>query len=165
MIAVEIREADFDVGAEYNHIKESATGAGAVVFFVGLVRDLYVADDPTETVDYIELQHYSGMTETLCEQICREAADRFSVEHIRVVHRVGKLKGGDQIVFVASASPHRKSAFDAAQYVMDYLKTRATLWKKEVGTRGDNWVGMKSSDKEAVVRWQTPESAPRKPIG
>lgn len=156
MIAVEITEADFDVGTEYNKVRALASGAGAIVFFVGLVRDLYAVDEPNETVDYIELQHYAGMTESLCEQICREAIGRFSVHHIRVVHRVGKLTGGDQIVFVASASPHRKSAFDAAQYVMDYLKTRATLWKKEVGTRGDNWVGMKTSDKEAVERWQCP---------
>ena len=149
---VVICHSDFDVGEQYRAVAQAAPQAGAIVFFVGLVRDLY---SPTEKaqVDFIELEHYAGMTETLCTAIIDEAWQRFGFDSARIVHRVGKLEAGDQIVFVAVASRHRSSAFDAAQFIMDYLKTRATFWKKEVGDHGERWLGIKESDKKASERW------------
>jgi len=125
---------------------------------VGLVRDLYESKSdegqPVEgEIDYIELKHYAGMTESLCQQIVDEARQKHPFDAARVVHRVGKLYAGDQIVMVAVASRHREAAFAAAQYIMDYLKTRATLWKKEVGARGEQWIGLKEKDAHAAQRW------------
>lgn len=161
-----ITEDDFDVAQEYKKLCASAPKSGAVVFFVGLVRDLYgedvsgndtkqASDDQMseESIDYLELQHYPGMTESLCQQIIDEARERFPFDAIRVVHRVGKIYAAEQIVLVAVASRHRDNAFQAAQYIMDYLKTRATLWKKEVGTRGESWLGVKDKDAVAAKSW------------
>ena len=160
---IKICEADFDVATEYEAIRKYAPKAGAVVFFVGLVRDLYgdqekvgISTNDSEQarrIDYIELTHYAGMTESLCQKIIDEANELFSLDAIRVVHRVGKLYAGEQIVMVAVASSHREQAFKACQFVMDYLKTRATLWKKEVGERGESWVGLKEKDQAAANRW------------
>jgi molybdopterin synthase catalytic subunit len=104
-------------------------------------------------IDYIELSHYAGMTEAMCEQIVAEAKQRCDIDAVQIVHRVGKLYAGDQIVFVAVASRHRDEAFLASQFIMDYLKTRATIWKKEVGTRGQKWLGVKDKDEYAAKRW------------
>jgi molybdopterin synthase catalytic subunit len=153
MSEVIIQSDDFDVAAEYSQLCEVAPRAGAIVFFVGLVRDLYDDIRVDQRIDYIELSHYAGMTETLCLQIVEEARVKYSFDAARVVHRVGKLYAGDQIVMVAIASRHRQAAFSAAQYIMDYLKTRATLWKKEVGSRGETWIGLKASDEAAVQKW------------
>ena len=98
------------------------------------------------------------MTERLCEDIIDQANQRYPFEGIRLVHRVGKLTASEQIVMVAVASRHRENAFQAAQYIMDYLKTRATFWKKEVGQRGEQWLGLKDKDKQAALRWDNPES-------
>jgi molybdopterin synthase catalytic subunit len=146
-------EADFDVASEYQALCQSAPKSGAVVFFVGLVRELYDDVAKPQKIDYIELNHYAGMTEILCQQIIDQARERFKFDAARVVHRVGKLGPNEQIVMVAVASRHRDNAFSAAQFIMDYLKTRATLWKKEVGERGDSWVGMKQKDAAAAKRW------------
>lgn len=156
-----IQTVDFDVAAEYAALCELAPKSGAVVFFVGLVRDLYgdavansnIGTAPDDAIEYLELTHYHGMTETLCQQIVDEARARYPFDAARVIHRVGKLYSGDQIVMVAIASRHRDAAFNAAQFIMDYLKTRATLWKKEVGTRGQQWIGIKGKDAAAVNRW------------
>ena len=156
-----IQTVDFDVAGEYAALCQLAPKSGAVVFFVGLVRDLYgdtVANkstdsEPDDAIDYLELTHYQGMTEKLCQQIVDEARTRYPFDAARVIHRVGKLYSGDQIVMVAIASRHRDAAFNAAQFIMDYLKTRATLWKKEVGTRGEQWIGIKDKDASAANKW------------
>ncbi len=152
-----VGEPDFDVNSEYSAICNAAPHAGAVVFFVGLVRDLYAEQMQVEakdqTVEYIELQHYAGMTERLCYEIIQQAHQRVEFDSVRVLHRVGKIYAGEQIVMVAVASRHRDNAFQAAQYIMDYLKTRATFWKKEVGSRGAEWLGVKDNDKSAAARW------------
>ena len=145
---------NFDVSAEYASLCESAPEAGAVVFFVGLVRDLYDPQQPNEKIDYLELEHYPGMTERLCEDIIDEANQRYPFDAVTLIHRVGKLYATDQIVMVAVASRHRDNAFQASEFIMDYLKTRATFWKKEVGQRGERWLGLKDKDKQAVERWQ-----------
>ena len=171
---VRITEGDFDVAAEYQKLCESAPKAGAVVFFVGLVRDFYSPKAPggdspkapggdspqacnaqalDEKIDYLELQHYPKMTETLCQEIIDQARQRYSFDAARVVHRVGKIHIAEQIVMVAVASRNRDKAFQAAEYIMDYLKTRATFWKKEVGTRGQHWLGIKDKDLAAAKRW------------
>lgn len=148
-----ICESDFDVAEQYKAACEAAPHSGAVVFFVGLVRDMYSGRDNQDSVEYLELQHYPVMTESLCEEIVHEAHQRYSFEHVRLIHRVGKLYSSEQIVMVAVASKHREGAFLAAQFVMDHLKTRATFWKKEVGTLGAQWLGVKDKDEIAVKRW------------
>ena len=153
-----ICEADFDVQAHYQSLVEAAPKAGAVVLFVGLVRDFTDATADasplTSDVEHLELQHYPQMTETLCQEIIDQARSRFGFEAVRVVHRVGVLKAHQQIVLVAVASRHRDKAFQAAQFIMDYLKTRATFWKKEVGSHGGQWLGVKDSDQVAAQQWQ-----------
>ena len=160
---VVVQSADFDVAAEYSKLCQRAPKSGAIVFFVGLVRDLYGDAPasgnkplkPSDIVDHIELTHYAGMTEGLCQQIVDEAQTRYPFDAARVIHRVGKLYAGDQIVMVAIASRHRDAAFNSAQFIMDYLKTRATLWKKEVGSRGEQWLGVKEKDKLAANKWSS----------
>ncbi len=152
--SVWVGEADFSVADEYRATCDLAPHAGAVVFFVGLVRDFYADKAADESVDYIELQHYPGMTESLCSEIVDQAHQRYPFEYARVLHRVGKLYAGDQIVMVAVAAQHRENAFQAAQFIMDFLKNRATFWKKEVGSRGQQWLGVKDKDKKALKRWQ-----------
>lgn len=151
---VEIVDADFDVGIEYQALCQSAPKAGAVVLFVGLVRDLYDDEDDADKIEYLELTHYAGMTETLCQQIVEQARQQYPFDAIRLIHRVGRLYANEQIVMVAVASRHRDNAFQASRYIMDYLKTQATLWKKEVGSRGEHWIGMKQKDRDAVKHWQ-----------
>lgn len=156
---VVIVEDDFDVAAEYAQLCKRAPRSGAVVFFVGLVRDLYEpaqqqeSAQQHETVDYIDLQHYEGMTEALCGEIVEQARARYGFDAVRLIHRVGKIYAGEQIVMVAVASHHRQKAFAAVQFIMDYLKTRATLWKKEVGSRGELWIGLKDKDADAADCW------------
>ena len=152
MNEVQIQYDDFDVAAEYQALCNAADGAGAVVFFVGLVRDLY-ASDALDKVDYIELQHYPGMTEASIQKIVDKARIKFPFESARVIHRVGKIVANQQIVMVAITSRHRDNAFKAAQFIMDYLKTRAPLWKKEVGSKGEQWLGTKQSDHDAAQNW------------
>jgi len=154
-IDVQIYEHDFNVGEEYRSVVKAASSAGAVVFFVGLVRDLYEPTEPEEKIEYLELEHYPGMTEGLCQEIIDEARVRYPFEFARVIHRVGKIYAHEQIVMVAIASRHRDNAFHAAQYIMDYLKTRATFWKKEVGAKGSQWLGRKDKDVSATKRWET----------
>lgn len=161
MNKVIISEQDFDVGEQYQRLCEDAPRAGAVVFFVGLVRDFYgqgedqdhEKSDNTNRVDHLYLEHYPQMTEKLCHQIIEQAQQRFSFDQARLIHRVGKVYAQQQIVMVAVASRHRDTAFQAAQFIMDYLKTRATFWKKEVGDKGEQWLGVKSKDAAASARW------------
>jgi molybdopterin synthase catalytic subunit len=152
---VVIQYTDFDVAAEYAGLRKVAPKSGAVVFFVGLVRDLYQADTQSERIDYIELQHYAGMSESQCQAVIDEARERYAFDAVRLIHRVGKLYAKEQIVFVAVAGEHREKAFAAVQFIMDYLKTRATLWKKEVGSRGEHWLGLKQSDASAEKKWSS----------
>lgn len=154
MDSVVISNEGFDVGDEYARICALAPQAGAVVFFVGLVRDLYQDKQPEEKIEYLELEHYPGMTEGLCQDIIDEARQRFQFDIARVVHRVGKIYAHEQIVMVSVASRHRGSAFHAAEFIMDYLKTRATFWKKEVGAKGEHWLGRKDKDVHAAKRWE-----------
>lgn len=153
MNKIVVQQGDFDVATEYQELRAEARGEGAIVFFVGLVRDLYAQPEVAGSIEYIELQHYPGMTEQRCTKIVEQAQQKFPFSAARLIHRVGKIYADEQIVMVAVASAHRYNAFQAAQFIMDFLKTRATLWKKEVGSQGECWIGMKQSDNDAAAKW------------
>lgn len=148
-IAVQID--DFDVGQEYSELVASDNSAGAVVFFVGRVRDF----NDGKNIAALSLEHYPGMTEKILQQILDEAKSRWQLISARIVHRVGDLQLGDQIVFVGTTSAHREHAFQAAEFLMDFLKTRAPFWKKETNQGGSfRWVESKNKDDEAAARWE-----------
>lgn len=145
-----VQQNDFDVGQEYSALIAGNAAAGAVVFFVGRVRDF----NDGRLVAGLSLEHYPGMTEKILEQILTEAKLRWDLVSARIIHRVGELRLGDQIVFVGVTSAHREHAFQAAEFLMDFLKTRAPFWKKEITPEGENvWVEAKNKDGEATERW------------
>ena len=146
---VSIREADFDLGAEVAALRDGDGGVGAVVAFVGTVRDA----SEGAAITAMELEHYPGMTERAIEAMIDEAARRFDVRGARVVHRVGRLLPQEQIVLVAVTSAHRGQAFQACEFLMDYLKTQAPFWKKEHGPEGARWVDARVADDAALARW------------
>lgn len=148
-IYVDIRQQDFDVGEQHRLLCHNAPNSGAQVLFVGKVRDLNL----NSSVQALELSHYQGMTETLIKNICQQAEQRWAIEDIRVIHRVGRLSAQDQIVLVAVASKHRADAFSGAEFVMDELKTQATFWKKEIRDDGEHWLDMKQKDLDRSARW------------
>ncbi|GHA07043.1 molybdopterin guanine dinucleotide biosynthesis protein MoaE [Arenicella chitinivorans] len=149
----EIVDSPFEPEPYYQKVRVAAPHAGALVMFTGLVRDLYQVGDDAQ-ITHLELEHYPGMTESICESIITEAMRRFEIDHAHVVHRVGKILANEHIVLVLVAASHRRAAFDAAQYIMDFLKTDAPFWKKEVGARGTHWLGLKRKDQQAAQRWQ-----------
>ena len=146
---VEIREGDFDLAAEVASLRQGDGGVGAVVAFDGTVRD---RNDGVE-VATLELEHYPGMTEAAIEAMVDEATRRFEVRAVRVVHRVGVLAPLAQIVLVAVTAAHRGQAFQACEFLMDYLKTQAPFWKKEAGSDGVRWVDARVADDAALARW------------
>ena len=149
-MAVRVQTEDFDVGVEVNAMRLSNPNIGALVSFVGQVRDLNDGDN----VASMTLEHYPGMTEKSLESIVEQAKNRWAIEDALVVHRVGELKPLDQIVLVLVASAHRKDAFAACEFMMDYLKTEAPFWKKEQTPSGGRWVEARDSDDQAKSRWQ-----------
>ena len=146
---VRIQEADFDLGAEVDALRAGDGGVGAVVAFVGTVRD----HSGGASIATMELEHYPGMTERAIEAMIDEAMRRFDVRAARVVHRVGALQPLDRIVLVAVTSAHRGQAFEACEFLMDYLKTQAPFWKKEHGPHGARWVDARVADDAALTRW------------
>lgn len=148
-----VQEAPFVVQQEYDAIRRAGLDVGAVATFVGTVRD--INDDATVSV--LHLEHYPGMTEKELASILDEAAQRWDLLSATVIHRIGDLYPGDEIVFVGVSSRHRGDAFKGVEFVMDYLKTRATFWKKEKTTEGDRWLTTRESDVTAASAWDTPE--------
>jgi molybdopterin synthase catalytic subunit len=146
---VTVQHEDFDIAALQADLLRQPGAAGATAIFVGHVRS-----SPEEPVLEMELEHYPGMTERSIEAILDEAASRWSLLATRVVHRVGTLAPGDQIVCVGVSSAHRGDAFQACEFIMDYLKTRAPFWKKEITGSGSRWVEARSSDELAAGRWR-----------
>ena len=146
---VRVQTEDFDAGREIARLRAKDRGVGAVAAFIGTVRD---ANDDAG-VEALTLEHYPGMTEAALEDIVAEARRRFDVRDVLVVHRVGPLSPGDQIVLVVVTGAHRGAAFRACEFTMDYLKTRAPFWKKERGEAGERWVEARASDDEAAARW------------
>ncbi len=146
---ISVQEQDFSVAEEYERLSQG-TESGAIVTFVGKVRDFNEGDD----VSGLTLEHYPGMTEKCLLEIVDEAKSRWPLGQVNVIHRVGAMAPGDQIVYVGVTSAHRKAAFEAAEFVMDYLKTRAPFWKKErLGNNDDRWVEARESDNHAADKW------------
>ena len=146
---VVIQHDDFDIAAEVTALREGDGGIGAVAVFVGTVRDTHAGD----AIDSLELEHYPAMTEASIEAMIEEAMRRFDIRGARVVHRIGVLAPAAQIVLVAVTSAHRGQAFQACEFLMDYLKTQAPFWKKETAAGGSRWVDARSSDDAALERW------------
>ena len=142
---IRVQTEDFDQGAEYRELA-SGTDAGAVVTFVGQVRD-FVGEDKT-----LWLEHYAGMTENVLADLLARARERWPILSATIIHRVGHLSHGDQIVLVGVSSAHRHAAFSACAFLMDFLKTEAPFWKRE----GDHWVAAKDTDHAAADAWSSP---------
>lgn len=142
-----VQQAAFDLGAESNAFAAAVPGAGAVVTFTGVVRDNGGA------LAAMEIEHYPGMTERAIGAMMEEAKTRWALVDVLVIHRFGVLKGGEPIMMVATAAPHRADAFQSAEFLMDYLKSRAPFWKKEIGGDGAAWVAAQEADEDALKRW------------
>ncbi len=148
-MAVRVQREDFDTGVEIKRLTAGRTDIGAIVTFTGTVRG-----GGETAIATMTLEHYPGMTEAELERVEAEAHTRWPLQASLIVHRFGKLQPGDNIVLVVTASPHRKAAFESAEFLMDYLKTRATFWKKEADAQGNGeWVDARDSDDAAVARW------------
>ncbi|MES2099026.1 MAG: molybdenum cofactor biosynthesis protein MoaE [Pseudomonadota bacterium] len=148
-VVIQTADFDFDLGAEVAALRAGDAGVGAVASFVGTVRDR----NDGLGVSAMELEHYPGMTERAIEAMIDEAQRRFDIRGARVIHRVGLLQPQDQIMMVAVTSAHRGQAFQACEFLMDYLKTQAPFWKKEQTPEGARWVDARSSDDAAIARW------------
>jgi molybdopterin synthase catalytic subunit len=149
-MTVRVQTQDFDTGIEISLLRNARKDTGAVVSFIGQVRDLNQGD----TVSQLTLEHYPGMTEKALEAIVSQAQNRWDIFDALIIHRVGTLQPTDQIVLVAVSSAHRGEAFKACEFIMDYLKTEAPFWKKEVTSQGERWVDAKLTDDDARERWK-----------
>jgi molybdopterin synthase catalytic subunit len=146
-MTVRVDPARFDPGAELNAFSGGVGNAGAVVSFTGVVRDV------EGSLSAMEIEHYPGMTEKAIATIVDEARSRWSLADVLVIHRYGRLEAGEMIMMVATASRHRVDAFQAAEFLMDYLKSRAPFWKKELKRTGAEWVEARDEDEKALDRW------------
>ncbi|APE32063.1 molybdenum cofactor biosynthesis protein MoaE [Halomonas aestuarii] len=147
---IRVQEDAFDVGDEQRALLAGRSDIGAVVSFTGLVRDF----NERPEVEALTLEHYPGMTEAALEEILREAEGRWPLQGVTVIHRIGRLAPSDPIVLVVVASAHRRAAFEACDFIMDYLKTRAPFWKKEHTASGDYWVSERDGDHHDARRWE-----------
>jgi molybdopterin synthase catalytic subunit len=145
-----VQREDFDAGGEVKRLTAGRTDIGAVVTFTGVMR----GENDGARVSAMTLEHYPGMTESELERMEQEANRRWPLQASLIVHRVGRMAPGENIVLVVTASAHRQAAFAAAAFLMDYLKTRAPFWKKETGEEGERWVEARSSDTAAAGQWQ-----------
>ncbi|MCT4683822.1 MAG: molybdenum cofactor biosynthesis protein MoaE [Roseicyclus sp.] len=145
---VRVQSAPFDMGAELNAFAAGVTGAGAVVSFSGITRDIATGD-----LEVMEIEHFPGMTEKALTGIRAQAMERFGLADAMILHRYGPLKPAEPIMMVATAARHRADAFAGAEFLMDYLKSRAPFWKKEVTAAGAAWVEARTEDEDALSRW------------
>lgn len=148
-VRIVVQEDPFNSADEIRQLRETSRKVGGIVTFVGVVRDLNDAAD----VSTLYLEHYPGMTEQQIADIVEEAHQRYDIMAATVIHRVGELQPSEEIVFVGVASAHRGDAFQAAEFIIDFLKTRATFWKKEQTSEGDRWLGTRQSDIEATGKY------------
>jgi len=146
---IRIQTEDFDVAELNRELMAGRSDVGAIASFIGLVRDL--AGDPLQQMT---LEHYPGMTESALRGIALRAQQRWQIADLGIIHRVGALRPADQIVLVSVLSAHRGDAFAACQFIMDYLKTEAPFWKKEVSEQGSRWVESRASDEQARKKWE-----------
>ena len=147
-VTVRVQAAPFDYGAEAGAFAAGAQGAGAVVSFAGIVRDLAGGG-----LLRLEIEHYPGMTEKALAAMADTARDRWNLTEALIIHRHGEMAPGEVIMMVATAAPHRGDAFAAAEFLMDYLKSRAPFWKKEITEEGADWVAARDADEDALARW------------
>lgn len=147
---ISVQTEDFDVTDVSRQLCGNRKDIGAVVTFSGLVRD----QSPDQNLIALELEHYPGMTEKALEEISNLAIERWDIDDLAIIHRVGQLKPGENIVMVVVISAHRKEAFYACEFLMDYLKTKAPFWKKEITKQGEEWVEFKESDQQAAENWE-----------
>jgi len=147
---VSIQQQDFDLGTELAALHGNTGQAGALVSFVGLVRDF----SNGKQIENIYLEHYPGMTEKALNTIIDEATSRWQLINVRVIHRVGLLLPSEQIVLVATAASHRPAAFAACEYIIDYLKTAAPFWKREQTSNTTHWLETRGSDEQRTARWE-----------
>ena len=146
---IRVQEAAFSLGSEVEAFAERQSGMGAVVTFSGIVRD---TDAGLQTM---EIEHFPGMTERQLETFAARARDRWSLGDVLIIHRYGSMAPGDTIMMVGTAAPHRVDAFQAAEYLMDYLKSRAPFWKREITANGSSaWVEAKDEDEDLLSRWE-----------
>ncbi|MEH6519965.1 molybdenum cofactor biosynthesis protein MoaE [Sulfitobacter sp.] len=145
---ISVQHEPFDLGVESTAFATGHSDMGAIVTFTGIVRDL-----PNNSMDAMEIEHYPGMTEKAIEAMAEDAKTRFSLGDVLVIHRHGRLQPGEMIMMVATAARHRKDAFEAATFLMDYLKSRAPFWKREISATGEVWVESKDEDEVALARW------------
>lgn len=146
---IRVQEGDFDVGKELAELRTGNTAIGGIALFVGTVRG--AADG--KAVGTMTLEHYPAMTARELERIEAEAQRRWALEETLIIHRVGRLEPGEQIVLVITSSAHRQAAFDACEFLMDWLKTKAPFWKREEFPEGERWVEARTSDDAAAARW------------
>jgi len=151
-VRISVQEAPFHLGAEVEAFTRPLDGMGALVTFTGVVRDS--VETPLLAM---EIEHYPGMTETALTEIAIQAQSRWHLGDVLVIHRYGRLAPGDMIMMVATAAPHRNDAFEAAEFLMDYLKSRAPFWKREITKDGATWVAAKDEDEAALDRWSDPK--------
>ncbi len=149
-LSIRVQTEDFDLSTELKSLSAHDKTIGALVSFVGLVRDI----NEGQHVEAMTLEHYPGMTEKALHEIAQEAQQRWPLQGITLIHRVGDLLPGDQIVLVITASRHRHAAFESADFLMDFLKSKAPFWKKENTPEGARWVDARESDERALARWQ-----------
>lgn len=147
-IRIAVQEQPFDQNAEYRWLSETHS-VGATTIFVGKVREMNLGDK----VSSLYLEHYPAMTEKALREIVEEAKQRWAIQRVSVIHRVGLLQTGDEIVLVGVSSAHRGDAYAANEFIMDYLKTRAPFWKKEQTTQGERWIESRDSDHQAADKW------------
>lgn len=152
---VSVQSQIFDLNQEVSALTNQRSDIGAVVTFTGYVRDFNERPD----VVALTLEHYPGMTEQALKRILLEAEQRWSLNGIRIIHRIGRMEPSDPIVLLVTSSAHRQDAFDACNFIMDYLKTRAPFWKKEHSLTGDYWVSSRTSDTQAAERWNPTSEA------
>jgi len=145
---ISVQEAPFDLGQISTDFAKGHTNMGAIVTFTGVVRDL-----PDASLDVMEIEHYPGMTEAALHKMAEQAKARFSLGDVLIIHRYGRLVPGEMIMMVATAAPHRKDAFAGADFLMDYLKSRAPFWKREITATGATWVASKAEDEDALNQW------------
>lgn len=145
---ISVQEAPFDLGQEVAGFATGRHDLGAVVTFTGVVRD-----DEKAPLEVMEIEHYPGMTEAALTEAAEQACARWSLGDVLVIHRYGSLKPGEMIMMVATAARHRKDAFEAAEFLMDYLKSRAPFWKREITAGGARWVAARAEDEDALTRW------------
>ena len=148
-MSVSVQSEDFDIGRILAELTKGRSDIGALVTFTGLVRDM-----PDGGLQAMELEHYPAMTEKALREIEAEACARWNLSASLIIHRIGRLEPGEQIMMVATGSAHRQDAFEAAEFLMDYLKSRAPFWKKEHTAEGADWVDARESDEDALNRWQ-----------